>query len=88
MQKSGSHTVLFVSFISFNSGAKDPMNVHIFNMLESGLLRGSAMCFSVRIMETETGNNLFPQWCPLRNSEQKQKQLKCLVAPRGRGRLK
>ena len=45
-----------------------------------------AMGFSVRITETETGNNLFPQWCPLRKREQKQKQLMGLVAPRGRRR--
>ena len=44
----------------------------------------AAMGFSVRITETETGNNLFPQWCPLRNREQKQNQFKFLVAPRGR----
>jgi len=43
-----------------------------------------AMGFSTRITETETGNNLFPQWCPLRNREQKQKQPMGLVAPRGR----
>ena len=32
--------------------------------------------------------NLFPQWCPLRNREQEQKQLLGLVAPRGRRRPK
>jgi len=47
-----------------------------------------AMGFSVRITETETGNSLFPKWCPLRNREQKQKQLMGLAAPRGRRRPK
>jgi len=46
-------------------------------------LKVAAMGFSVRITETETGNNLFPQWCPWRNREQKQKHLMGLVAPRG-----
>ena len=48
----------------------------------------AAMGFSVRITERETGNNLFPQWCPLRNREQKQKQVMGLVGPRGRWRPK
>ena len=46
------------------------------------------MGFSTRITETETGKNMFPQWCPLRNREQKQKQLTGLVGPRGRLRPK
>jgi len=44
--------------------------------------------FSVRITATETGKNLFPQWCPLRNREHKQKQLMGLVGPRGHRRPK
>jgi len=35
----------------------------------------SAMCFPVRITETETGNNLFPQWCPLRNRNRNRNNL-------------
>ena len=50
--------------------------------------RIATMGFSIMITETETGNNLFPQWCPLRNREQKRNQFKFLVAPRGRRRLK
>ena len=50
----------------------------------------SAMGLSVRITKTETwtGNNLFLQWCPLRNREQKLETLMGLVAPQGRQRLK
>ena len=48
----------------------------------------AVMGFPVRITETETRNNLFPQWCPLRNKEQKQKQLMDVVDPRGRRRPK
>ena len=32
---------------------------------------GTVMVFPVRITETETGNNFFRQWCPLRNRKQK-----------------
>jgi len=46
------------------------------------------MGFPARIIELETGNNLFPQWCPLRNRKQKQKQLRGLVALRCRQRPK
>ena len=41
---------------------------------------GTVMVFPVRITETKTGNNLSPRWCPLRNREQKQKQLMGLAA--------
>jgi len=53
---------------------------------QSNLFPKPAMCVSLRITQTETGNSLFPQWCPLRNREQKQKQLMGLVVPRGRWR--